>query len=224
MLAILAGLVALAHGAAPELDATNFDDVALNAGKAAFVKFYAPWCGHCKKMKPSWDQLADEFKDSSTVVIADVDCTKDNNKDLCSRFGVRGYPTIKYFTGSTGPDGAAYEGGRELADLKKFASTSLGPSCDWTHKDLCSAEKLAELETVGALTQEVRDTKIAEHEKAIKEAEKHFEAELEKLQASYKTLMETKEKTVTENSGPLGLYKSVSAGIKKAAGGGHEDL
>ena len=50
-------------------------------------------------MKPAWDQLSDEFKSSKTVVVADVDCTV--HKDLCGKYGVRGYPTIKYFTSST---------------------------------------------------------------------------------------------------------------------------
>ena len=50
--------------------------------------------------------------------IADVDCTKDNSKDLCSKFGVKGYPTIKAFTAAD-PGGAPYEGGRDLASLKE---------------------------------------------------------------------------------------------------------
>ncbi len=36
------------------------------------VKFFQSWCGHCKRMKPDWDRLADEVNDS--VLIADVDC------------------------------------------------------------------------------------------------------------------------------------------------------
>ena len=39
------------------------------------------------------------------MLIADVDCTKDNSKDLCSKHGVRGYPTLKYFSDSTDPMG-----------------------------------------------------------------------------------------------------------------------
>jgi len=46
-------------------------------------------------MKPAYDQLAAEYEDSSSVLIADVDCTIE--KDLCSEQGVSGYPTIKWF-------------------------------------------------------------------------------------------------------------------------------
>merc|ERR1712032_1705338 len=48
-----------------------------------------------KKMKPDWDSLGAEYKDSTKVVIADVDCTA-AGKPLCEKYGVRGYPTIKY--------------------------------------------------------------------------------------------------------------------------------
>ena len=45
-------------------------------------------------MKPAWDSLAQEYKNSDKVVVADVDCTAEG-KDLCERFGVQGFPTIK---------------------------------------------------------------------------------------------------------------------------------
>merc|ERR1719446_716034 len=76
-------------------------------------------------MKPAWDQLSKAFESSKTAIIGDVDCTADENKDLCSKYGVRGYPTIKYFTGSTDPMGDKYEGGRTFDDLKKFADEKL---------------------------------------------------------------------------------------------------
>lgn len=41
-------------------------------GKNGMVKFFQSWCGHCKRMKPDWDRLAEEANDS--VLIADVDC------------------------------------------------------------------------------------------------------------------------------------------------------
>ena len=71
-------------------------------------------------MKPAWDQLGDEFAGSKTVLIGDVDCTVE--KDLCSKYGVRGYPTIKYWkAGAESP----YQGGRDYAVLKKFVEDTL---------------------------------------------------------------------------------------------------
>merc|ERR1712019_328361 len=97
----------------------------------------------CKKLKPDWDKLMDEFKDSSTALIADVDCTA-GGKDLCDKNGVRGYPTIKY--GEVG-DLKDYNGGRTFDDLKKFAEENLGPTCGPSHLELCSDEIKTKIET-----------------------------------------------------------------------------
>ena len=73
-------------------------------------------------MKPAWDKLGDEYKSSKTVVIADVDCTKE--QDLCQKFGVQGYPTIKYFTGATAATGDAYQGGRDVTSFKNYINSN----------------------------------------------------------------------------------------------------
>ena len=96
-------------------------------------------------MKPDWEKLTADFADSTAVAIVDVDCTKDDSKDLCSKYGVKGYPTIKYITSSTDPMGDKYEGGRTYDDLKKFADENLGPSCSPTNLDLCNDEQKAEI-------------------------------------------------------------------------------
>ena len=101
-----------------------------------------------------------DFAESSTAVIADVDCTKDDSKDLCSKMGVKGYPTIKYFTEATAATGDSYEGGRSYADLKKWADENLGPSCSPANLDLCNDEQKEEIEKYQAMDvselQEVR--------------------------------------------------------------------
>ena len=94
---------------------------------------------------------SEEFAASATGVVADVDCTKDDAKDLCSRMGVKGYPTIKYFTETTAATGDSYEGGRTYADLKKWADENLGPSCSPTSLDLCNDEQTAEIEKYQAM-------------------------------------------------------------------------
>lgn len=85
-----------------------------------FIKFYAPWCGHCKSLAPIWEELAeavtsDEEEDLKDFVIAKVDCTE--NSGICARFGVTGYPTLKLIANHQVYD---YKGGRSLEDLKTF--------------------------------------------------------------------------------------------------------
>ena len=65
-------------------------------GKNGLVKYYAPWCGHCKRLKPAFDQLGSEYEGHDSVVIAEADCTAEG-KSLCQQKGVRGYPTLKYY-------------------------------------------------------------------------------------------------------------------------------
>merc|ERR1719321_2136227 len=137
-LALLITLFAASN--ATELTSDNWDEA--TAGKSIFVKMFAPWCGHCKKLKPDWDKLMDDFKGSPTSLVADVDCTTEG-KDLCEKHGVRGYPSIKYGDPNELKD---YSGGRSYDALKKFADENLGPSCGPTNLDLCKAEDKEKLE------------------------------------------------------------------------------
>jgi hypothetical protein len=85
----------------------------------------------------------EDFKGSPTSLVADVDCTAEG-KDLCEKFEVRGYPTIKYGDPAEMKD---YQGGRTYDALKKFADESLGPTCGPTNLDLCSESDKTKLES-----------------------------------------------------------------------------
>mmetsp|Transcript_35206 Transcript_35206/g.62223 ORF Transcript_35206/g.62223 Transcript_35206/m.62223 type:complete len:133 (+) Transcript_35206:232-630(+) len=112
-------------------------------------------------MKPAWDKLMEEFKGSSTSLVADVDCTE-SGKDLCEKHEVQGFPTIKYGD----PDQLKpYEGGRDFDSLKKFASENLGPQCGPDHLDLCDAkkkEKILKYQKLSAAELEAKITKAIE--------------------------------------------------------------
>lgn len=83
-----------------------------------FIKFFAPWCGHCKRLAPTWDQLAAKFIARADVKIAKVDCTLADNKELCSEQDVDGFPTM--FIYKNGEKIAEYNGSRSLEDLYDF--------------------------------------------------------------------------------------------------------
>jgi protein disulfide-isomerase A6 len=173
-------------------------------------------------MKPAWNQLGDAFQNSKTVIIGDVDCTVE--KDLCSKYGVRGYPTIKYFTGATAADGDKYEGGRDFDALKNFADENLGPSCSVDAKDLCSDEQLAIINEAEALSLEDINKYIEGKEKDISDAEKLFKDELAKLQARYEQLQKDKDATIKEASAPLRYYRSVLNAASESGDSSHDEL
>jgi len=108
-----------------DLIPSNFDKFALS-GKPALVEFFAPWCGHCKSLAPVYEQLAQDFafaKKDNKLTIAKVDA--DREKSLGKRFGIQGFPTIKYFDGKS-QDPEDYNGGRDIESLTDFLIKKTG--------------------------------------------------------------------------------------------------
>jgi len=98
------------------------------------VKYYAPWCGHCKQIAPEFEKAATVLKyNDPPVVLAEVDCTAEG-KESCSQAGVSGYPTLKaYKHGQTAFD---YDGPRDADGIVKYMKSKAGPST----KELLSVE------------------------------------------------------------------------------------
>jgi protein disulfide-isomerase A1 len=77
--------------------------------------FYAPWCGHCKKLMPVWEELAKEMASNSDIVMAKFDATL-NEVDGVQ---VKGYPTLKFYS-KDNKSGEDVKSGRNLPELKKY--------------------------------------------------------------------------------------------------------
>lgn len=108
------------------LDLTSTSDFDKHIGKSqdVLVKFYAPWCGHCKTLAPVLEKVADAFvAQKDKVIIAKVDA--DKNKELGKRVGIKGFPTLKWYpAGSKEPED--FTGGRDLDSIAKFVTEKSG--------------------------------------------------------------------------------------------------
>ncbi|KAG9142645.1 hypothetical protein Leryth_023072 [Lithospermum erythrorhizon] len=96
--------------------ADNLEDMVFNSGKNVLLEFYAPWCGHCKKLAPILDEVAVAFQGDVDVVIAKIDAT--TNDYPHGPFDVKGYPTL-FFKSASGKI-SQYEGDRTKEDMVNF--------------------------------------------------------------------------------------------------------
>uniref|UniRef100_A0AAQ4PDH3 Protein disulfide-isomerase n=1 Tax=Gasterosteus aculeatus aculeatus TaxID=481459 RepID=A0AAQ4PDH3_GASAC len=88
----------------------------------ALVEFFAPWCGHCKRLAPEYEVAATRLK--GLVALVKVDCTSSTN--ICSKYGVSGYPTLKIFR--DGEETGPYDGPRTADGIVGFLKKQAGPA------------------------------------------------------------------------------------------------
>ena len=97
---------------------TVWDGEKTVGNKGWFVKFYAPWCGHCQRLAPTWVEYGVE---QYIVNVGQVDCTTELK--ICSDFGVSGYPTLIFFPAHEDfrHENFTFSGNRTIEDFDKFA-------------------------------------------------------------------------------------------------------
>lgn len=168
-----------------------------------FVKFFAPWCGHCKKMRPDWDKLADEFpKAHDNVVIADVDCTVE--KDLCSKYNVEGFPTLKYFMPNS-EDGDDYSGNdRSLKGLTDWAEDKLKLfKCSIDNLEFCTKEQASFVKKMSKMSDSEKSSLLKDNDDSLTKMQKDHDDLLKSLQSQFSSstekLQSVKSRVAMEN-------------------------
>ena len=105
-----------ARSAVVDLTASTFDAALADpANDLWLLKFYAPWCGHCKQLAPVLDAVAPALE--GKMALGKIDCTQEAK--LCKRFDVRGYPTL--LVSRNGGELFPYPSRRDAESIVRFA-------------------------------------------------------------------------------------------------------
>jgi protein disulfide-isomerase A1 len=127
------------------LDDTNIDE-ALEQYPELLVEFYAPWCGHCKKLAPEYAKAAKKLKANDPPIrIAKCDATVATSS--ASKFGVQGYPTLKYFVNKNPTE---YNGGRTEDTIVSWILKKMGQSISKL-ADAAAVKEFAEANKVAVI-------------------------------------------------------------------------
>uniref|UniRef100_A0A1D1YIZ3 protein disulfide-isomerase n=1 Tax=Anthurium amnicola TaxID=1678845 RepID=A0A1D1YIZ3_9ARAE len=163
--------------AVTELSSNNFDKIALDPEKNILVEFYAPWCGHCKNLAPTYEKVAQDYAQESGCIVANMDATK--NEEVAKKYDVKGFPTIKFFPKGENKTAINYQDGRSEQDFVKFLNKNCG-----THRLVGGglseeAGRIPELDALAikfikASTQKDADLIITETKAAAKKSDSKF--------------------------------------------------
>ena len=93
----------------------QWEEIVMDPTKDVLVKYYAPWCGHCKKLAPIWEKLGEQYASEKNLVIAKFDATA-NEADGVQ---IGGYPTLIFYP-KDNKAGVTYEGDRDLEGFSKY--------------------------------------------------------------------------------------------------------
>ena len=100
----------------------SFEDMVLKSDQHVLFEAYAPWCGHCKKLAPIYEELAQKVAGQSDILIAKMDSTANEYPGL----EVRGFPTILFYKKGDKSTPKTYEGERTLEGMLAFLETETG--------------------------------------------------------------------------------------------------
>jgi protein disulfide-isomerase A1 len=95
---------------------------ALSENPFVMIEFYAPWCGHCKRLLPEYEEAAEII--GNKAVLGKLDATVEKNS--AKKYGISGYPTVLWF--ENGVMKEEYDGQRKAKDIAKWVQEKISAS------------------------------------------------------------------------------------------------
>lgn len=96
----------------------TFAQIVMDETKDVLLEVYAPWCGHCKELAPTYKKLGKRFASVDSVVIAKMDGTANEHPLIADK--VQGYPTVLFYPAGADKEPINVEEDRTLSGLTKF--------------------------------------------------------------------------------------------------------
>jgi len=102
----------------------SFNDIVLDNTKDVLFEMYAPWCGHCKKLEPIYNELAEKLSGIDSVVIAKMDATANDSPH--PKYQAKGYPTIFFAPAGKKDTPMTSSGDRTVAGCRDYLKKNSG--------------------------------------------------------------------------------------------------
>lgn len=120
------------------LTGNTFQELVIDSDKHVLVEVYAPWCGHCKKLAPIYDDLAKRLEKFDSIMIAKMDGTANEFAGL----DVQGFPTLKFYKKGNKSKPMDFNGDRTVDGFIKFLEKETGLDLGKTGETASSEEKI----------------------------------------------------------------------------------
>lgn len=170
-----------------QLTEDNIDEK--TSEKTVFLKFFAPWCGHCKEIAPAWEQLAKDWEGHEIGLVAEIDCTDPASQSVCEEYEVQGFPTLMYGD-PHGPE--IYEGGRDYESLSEFAKENISkPVCSVRNVEYCSDDEKAIISSLRTKSREELEIVEGTVAESVQAAQATYDEALEELTARFEEITNT---------------------------------